>query len=281
MAVDKLVDSAQLDADLTSVANAIRTKGGTSGQLAFPSGFVSAIGDIPTGGGSTTLKMGVLRPDAVLEKSFTFDKYVHADLEITIPSYSTSTTTLIASGALSPTVTLDYANYNWYVLERMLTIPEYSVTTKAKGRVEYHAASYMYEICEVPANTYAALLNGTKYASRTVSIPAAGTMVRLVYWSSGTAVTVYSTSGYGTYQVVAAPTISSGVLTLNSPTMGLRGHTTYFVNTYYNALTDIRVQYVIEVWKAPKSNLNLDGWGTAQQMIHVASCADGDTNKLT
>lgn len=31
-------------ADLTSVADAIRTKGGTSAQLAFPSGFVSAIG---------------------------------------------------------------------------------------------------------------------------------------------------------------------------------------------------------------------------------------------
>lgn len=51
MAVDKLVDSAQLDADLTSVANAIRTKGGTSASLAFPAGFVQAIGDIPTGGG--------------------------------------------------------------------------------------------------------------------------------------------------------------------------------------------------------------------------------------
>lgn len=51
MAVDKLVDSAQLDADLTSVANAIRTKGGTSGQLAFPAGFVSAVEAIETGGG--------------------------------------------------------------------------------------------------------------------------------------------------------------------------------------------------------------------------------------
>ena len=51
MAVDKLVDSAQLDADLSSVANAIRTKGGTSAQLAFPAGFVSAIQNIPSGGG--------------------------------------------------------------------------------------------------------------------------------------------------------------------------------------------------------------------------------------
>jgi len=40
------------DTDLTSVANAIRTKGGTSANLTFPSGFVTAINAIPTGGGS-------------------------------------------------------------------------------------------------------------------------------------------------------------------------------------------------------------------------------------
>jgi len=51
MSVDKLVDSTQLDADLTSVANAIRTKGGTSASLAFPADFVSAIAAIPSGGG--------------------------------------------------------------------------------------------------------------------------------------------------------------------------------------------------------------------------------------
>ena len=55
MAVDKLVDSSQLNSDLTSVANAIRTKGGTSAQLTFPSGFVSAINDIVTGGGTPIL----------------------------------------------------------------------------------------------------------------------------------------------------------------------------------------------------------------------------------
>lgn len=51
MAVDKLVDSAQLNSDLTSVANAIRAKSGGSSQLAFPAGFVSEIGNIQTGGG--------------------------------------------------------------------------------------------------------------------------------------------------------------------------------------------------------------------------------------
>ena len=43
------------DTDLTSVANAIRTKGGTSSPLVFPSGFVSAVQNIPSGGGTATL----------------------------------------------------------------------------------------------------------------------------------------------------------------------------------------------------------------------------------
>lgn len=49
MALDKAVDSAQLNADLTAVADAIRTKGGTSAQLAFPDGFASAVQAIQTG----------------------------------------------------------------------------------------------------------------------------------------------------------------------------------------------------------------------------------------
>ena len=42
-------------ADLTSVADAIREKGGTSAQLAFPAEFVSAIEAISGGGGGTAL----------------------------------------------------------------------------------------------------------------------------------------------------------------------------------------------------------------------------------
>lgn len=41
------------DTDLASIANTIRTKGGTSASLAFPSDFVQAIEDIPSGGGLT------------------------------------------------------------------------------------------------------------------------------------------------------------------------------------------------------------------------------------
>lgn len=43
MPYDKLCDSAVLDANLATVADAIRKKGGTTGELAFPDGFVSAV----------------------------------------------------------------------------------------------------------------------------------------------------------------------------------------------------------------------------------------------
>ena len=51
MAMDKVVDSAVLDAGMTSVANAIRAKTGNSELLAWPDGFTESINRIETGGG--------------------------------------------------------------------------------------------------------------------------------------------------------------------------------------------------------------------------------------
>ena len=50
MALDKVVDSAVLDAEMASVANAIRAKTGNTDTLAWPDGFATAIAGI-TGGG--------------------------------------------------------------------------------------------------------------------------------------------------------------------------------------------------------------------------------------
>ena len=81
MAVDKLVDSNQLNADLTSVANAIRTKGGTSDPLAFPNGFVSAVNAIPTGGSESVGRKDInfIDYDGTIVKSYTAAEF--ADLE--------------------------------------------------------------------------------------------------------------------------------------------------------------------------------------------------------
>ena len=44
-----MADYLTTDTELTSIANAIRTKGGTSASLTYPDGFVSAVSAIPTG----------------------------------------------------------------------------------------------------------------------------------------------------------------------------------------------------------------------------------------
>lgn len=49
-----MADYKATTAEFQSVANAIRTKGGTQAQLEWPNGFVSAVQAIPTGGGGVS-----------------------------------------------------------------------------------------------------------------------------------------------------------------------------------------------------------------------------------
>jgi len=235
-----------------------------------------------SGGGTTILQRGVMRPDATLEKTYSFDQYLKADLEINPISYTTTSTTLVAAANLSPTYTCDFTNYSYYVLIRMATIPEYSITTKGKGREEYALNSCCYEITEIPANSIHALVDTTKYiTSVTRGVYQAGNNAREVYYSSSSALAAYNSAAYGYNQTVNAPSLSSSTLTLKSPALIVRGNTTYFVNTYMNAVTDVRYQYVIEVWRAPKNNLNLDGWGLATQWDKMNEDILSSTHKLT
>ena len=54
MAIDKAIDSTEFDSKLTTVADAIRTAGGTTEPMSFPSGMVEAITAIQAGGGSSS-----------------------------------------------------------------------------------------------------------------------------------------------------------------------------------------------------------------------------------
>ena len=75
MALDKAIDSAQLDANLTAIADAIRTKGGTSEALVFPDGFVSAVQAIQAGGGGAIPKdVNFYDYDGTLLHSYTLEE---------------------------------------------------------------------------------------------------------------------------------------------------------------------------------------------------------------
>lgn len=227
------------------------------------------------------LKMGVIRPDAEIVKTWGYDVSLVNDWELTVPAYSTSAQTIKASEAATGTYTLDYTNYDYFMLQRMLSIPTYSITSKGKGRVEYWLGIYGYEVVTVPASTYHALIDDTAYTSRNTVMAATGYTYRSIYWNTTTTISPYATGVYSTVQTVVAPTISSGVVTVNTPTVTIRGSTTYFTSTYFNAITDIRYQWIAELYRAPKANLNLDGWGMEQQLKHIVDCVESTTHKLT
>lgn len=70
------------DTELTAVANAIRTKGGTSDALSFPDGFVEAIGNI-SGGGSTLITKSITENGTYNASSDSADGY--SSVEVSVP----------------------------------------------------------------------------------------------------------------------------------------------------------------------------------------------------
>jgi hypothetical protein len=233
------------------------------------------------GGGSAELVPYAIRPDAELIQTYTYDKYAVEDEGWTIPAYATSAQTIKAVANLSPTVTVDLANYRYIIAERFLSIPEYSVTTKGKGRQEYTFCSYVYEIARAAANEFATIIDPTKKITSVQNLVATNSLYRLLYWSSSSAIALYATNAYGAYMTPQTPSVSGSTLTVKAPVFGIRGSTTYFTSTYMNAVTDIRYQYVIDVYRAPMDNLNVDGWEQDQMLQHMISCINSDGHKLT
>lgn len=232
-----------------------------------------------SGGGSATLKFGAIRPDAAAWKTYSFDKKLVSDMSKTIPSYSTSAQTIQASDTIA-TVTLDFTNYNYFILTRCFTYPIYSASTKGKGKFDFTIASAINEVAENPDAQFHSLVDGSSYTVGR-SLVTTNTYVRCFYWSGSNTKTSAFNSSYGTYQTVPTHSLSSSTLTIKSPALMMRGSTTYLTSTYWGTITDVRYQYVIEVYRAEKGNLNIDGWMHTSQTAHMADCINGNDHKLT
>ena len=102
MALDKVVDSAVLDADMKSVADAIRAKAGTTDLLEWPDGFKAAVEGIRTGGGQAFQCGTVVSADGTnlvvpctLDNILIVRKYVTSTRNV---AYLLNATLLVADG---------------------------------------------------------------------------------------------------------------------------------------------------------------------------------------
>lgn len=96
------------DAELTAVADAIRTKGGTSAALEWPSGFAQAIADIPSGGGG-----GMLVTFTEANYTYTADKTFGEIAEALDAGIMPSVKFVPATSSDYPT----YVGISWFSIE--------------------------------------------------------------------------------------------------------------------------------------------------------------------
>lgn len=241
---------------------------------------VSALASVNVNVPGGAVKMGVLRPDAELVQRWTYDKMLIADEGFTIPSYSTSNHVIKASENIA-TYNGDPLTYRYYITVRFLTIPEYSITTLAKGREEYVFTVGAYEWVYNPSGQLQTL-DGSKSYGQYSQVNALGPISKEIYWSSATGISVYTSSGFCLNQNAVAPTIGGNkTITIKSPQINIRGHATYLSQTFYEAITDARVQYIIELWRAPIESDIINGWAFTSLTDHVLNDVKNNGGTLT
>lgn len=270
MALDKLVDSTQLDSDLTSVANAIRTKGGTSAQLAFPAGFVSAIGDLSTGTGysvSAVMAQGT-------EKIFTTDdlSVVKRYLTVTV-TYSDQSAEVLPADAytLSGTLTAGYST---------ITVTALGVTTTVSVHVTA-ATDVTPDFAAV--NGYAAQV---AWESTTHELSVIG--VSQTAYAQGYVSSLHLRSGYR-YRITAKVNVLNSTTnaritfmnTSNSATIATTNYLTADGDLYYDGIPSDSSAFMT----TPRLNLYI-AWTSATQGaaafkdVKVIEYSDADANEL-
>lgn len=230
------------------------------------------------GGGAVTLKEGVIRPDAELVQSWTYDKYIVEDEGATLPSYSTTSATLKASASLD-SVSVNFTDYDYMLVMRCLAIPKYVPgTSHGAGQEEYCLQPVFVEMSYKHSRDIVSLDGSQSVSSYFVT--ATTTHPLYAYWNSSTGFKTLMGATSGASFTITSPAVLASSITVNSPVLRVVGNSSYFSATYYNALEDIRYQYVIELWRAAKGSLNLDGWGVQQEHMHMLGNIIDDNGKL-
>lgn len=237
------------------------------GKLFLDSSGVLTTGTASGGGGTFTPKFGVIRPDAELVYKWTYDKKYVADLGNTIPSYTTSRTTLISSEALTPAITPSN-DYVYFVLYRTIVYPIYSTTSRGYGYEEYMFSISAYErIVAKPGVIKNA--SGIAHNSPLTFMLPCGSTSQIIYNSGSTSISVGNSPQYGFRTSIDAPTTK---MNISSPYLFFRGSSTYMSSTAWEYVTDVRFMYVVEVYRYPNNENELDGWTGQMQMMRAIDC---------
>ena len=240
---------------------------------------VSGYGYAAVNVSGVTYKTGALRPDAERIQTWSYDKMIVEDENVTIPAYSTSAQTLKSSENLTPSAAIDRSMYDYLVVHRYMATPVYTTSSVSAGRFLGSITTAVTEPIFLAGNKF--VIDGHSFVSPFAHTMAEGSTSYVFYInSSGNYANTQMSTVYGAYCVHQTPTVSttqSGTITIKSPILYVRGSTTYFNEANWNLLEDIRYQYVIELWRLQKGTSNMDGFTHGSNLLQLADCLASGT----
>lgn len=229
------------------------------------------------GGGGGSAKLGVLRGDAELVQKWTYDKLAVEDEGYTIPAYTTAQQTVKAGQSVSVSVA---DGYNYYLTARGIAYPVYSSTSVGKGRQEVFVYSASYEVVNIPQAEFEAD-NGTKANGNETSSTVYASKYYDLFWSGSSSLMASNNTISGASMSMSSNVyISNGMFNFSTPSLYLTGSSTQYNTTYWGYTTDIRYQYIIELYRVP-TDADVRGFNYLSQLAQANNCWKSDSKTLT
>ena len=221
------------DTNLSAIADAIRTKGGTSSGMSFPNGFVNAIGNIPTGEQPTLITKSISANGTYSASSDNADGYSSVTVSVD-PKYVSGTFKGDTAGT-TISVNVPYTGNGYPVV-----IIIYPTGGSSNSDTTFYTTVQRYAECmftAVKMNTGST----PNYASH--SATENNYVVLSRYKNSDSDATSYASgqSGAGVVSDYAASATSSACCRFNSKT----SMSVYIASTSYGFMKDVEYTYHI------------------------------------
>lgn len=129
------------DSELISIANAIRTKGGTSSPLAFPNGFTSAVEAIPAGGSSILISKSITANGTYNASSDNADGYSAVTVNVSGSGGGSGSGNSITISQNDPTIADGDINDLWVKYSTVIFSDLISQTLTRKYKIVITAAA--------------------------------------------------------------------------------------------------------------------------------------------
>lgn len=177
--------------------------------------------------------------------------------------------TIIAAQTLSPVISIDMANYDYYI-KWVWEVPVVYVsgTAKAKGYMTYAGGEIYQQLYR--RRTISA--SGISDTATTALCHTANAQYITVYYTSATAATYYPQCNYGFYATATAATLSSATaanpnLTIKTPSFSARCSSTYFATGKASAVDKEATVISLkgELWRCKPGGYLDDIWADIQQ----------------